>query len=147
LSVLSAGSETIERTEHGVSWLQNPADCLSYAALLLKNNNDDDDAQADVQNCMKLNAATSPYFDGGAIQMNKTTSETVPFMYMSSRNNNFSNRGQKATIWVLNLLPNWAIGIVVTGSVLFLGAGGIAGAAFYAKSHPHSKLADLFNRM
>ncbi len=126
---------------------QNPANCLSYAALLAANNNNANSAEQDVRNCMKLNGAPTPYFDGGAIRMNLTSGETTGFYYMSSRNNNFSNRGQKAVIWVLNVLPNWAIALVVTGTVLFLGAGGIAGAAFYAKSHPHSQIANLFNRM
>jgi len=126
---------------------QNPSNCLTYAALLAANNNNANNAETDVRNCMKLNGQPTPYFDGGAIRMNLTTGETTPFYYMSSRNNNFSNRGQKAAIWVLNVLPNWAIALVVTGAALFLGAGGLAGAAFYAKSHPHSRVADLFNRM
>jgi len=126
---------------------QDPTQCLSQAALLAANGNNANTAKTDVRNCMKLNNAPTPYFDGGAIQMNLTTGETTPFYYMSSRNNNFSNRGQKAAIFVLNVLPNWAIGIVVTGAALFLGAAGIAGAAFYAKSHPHSQVAALFNRM
>jgi hypothetical protein len=126
---------------------QDPSDCLDYATLLKLNNNNAGNAQADPRNCFKLNAAKTPYFDGGAIQMNKTTGEKVGLYYMSTRNNNFSNRGQKAVIYVLNVLPDWAIGVVVTGAVLFLGAAGIAGAAFYAKSHPHSSIANLFNRM
>jgi len=126
---------------------QNPDDCLTYAQLLQKNNNNANNAKQDVQNCMKLNAAKTPYFDGGAIKMNRTTGEKVGFYYMSTRNNNFSNRGQKGVIFVTNVLPDWAIGVVVTGAVLFLGAAGVAGAAFYAKSHPHSGLANLFNRM
>jgi hypothetical protein len=126
---------------------QDQSNCWTWAQLLAANNNNENNAEQDVHNCMKLNAAPTPYFNGGAIKMNRTTSESQPFMYMSSRNNNFSNRGQKAAIWVLNVLPNWAIGVVVTGAVLFLGASGIAGAAFYAKSHPHSSIANLFNRM
>jgi plastocyanin len=126
---------------------QDPSVCLDYQTLLADNNNNAGQAEVDPRNCMKLNAAPTPYFDGGAIRMNITTSESQPFYYMSSRNNNFSNRGQKAAIWVLNVLPNWAIGVVVVGCVLFLGASGVAAAAFYAKSHPHSQIAALFNRM
>ena len=44
---------------------------------------------------MKLNAA-SQYFDGGVFKMNKTN----VYYYMSTRNNNFSNREQKGTIVV-----------------------------------------------
>jgi len=126
---------------------QDPSKCLDYKTLLQQNGNDANAAKQDRRNCMKLNAAPTPYFDGGAIRMNLTTGERTPFYYMSSRNNNFSNRGQKAAIFVLNVLPDWAIGIVAAGCALFVGAGGIAGAAFYAKSHPHSQIANLFNRM
>jgi len=45
---------------------------------------------------MKLNAA-SQYFDGGLVQMNTVGD----FYYMSTRNNNFSNRLQKAEIYVV----------------------------------------------
>jgi len=117
-------------------------DCLSYEELLKKNNDDENAAEQDVQNCMKLNAA-SPYFDGGVYKM--TTPGT--YYYMSTRNHNFSNRDQKGVIDVQNLLPNWAIGVVVTGAVLFVGAAGVAGAMFYAKSHPHSGIANIFSKM
>jgi hypothetical protein len=120
--------------------------CLTMDELETKHPNDENGQEQDVYNCMKLNAA-SQYFDGGAIRMNKTTPDNKPFYYMSSRNNNFSNRGQKAEIHVSNLLPNWAIGVVVTGAVLFVGAAGVAGATFYAKSHPHSSIANVFSKL
>jgi hypothetical protein len=53
--------------------------------------------ERDPRNCGKLNGATSalggtqtPYFDGGLVKMNKAGK----FSYMSTRNNNFSNRNQ-----------------------------------------------------
>lgn len=54
------------------------------------------DRERDPYNCAKLNAAMddkgqrTPYFDAGLVQMNKGGS----FSYMSTRNNNFSNRNQ-----------------------------------------------------
>jgi hypothetical protein len=117
--------------------------CLTYQQLLARNNNNEDDAKQDRLNCMKLNAAPTPYFDGGLIKMNKTGT----FYYMSSRNNNFSNRGQKAILTVSPLLPTWAVGVVVCGAVLFLGSAGVAGAMLYAKSHPHSGVANLFTKI
>jgi len=125
---------------------QDPSKCLDYEALLAKNQDNENNAEQDIQNCMKLNAA-SAYFDAGAIRMNVTTPEDKPFYYMSSRNNNFSNRGQKGAIFVFNVLPSWAIGVVVAGAALFVGAGAVAGAAFYAKSHPHSSLANVFSKI
>jgi hypothetical protein len=118
------------------------SNCLSYEDLLAKNNGNNGDAEDDVQNCMLLNAA-SPYFDGGLVHMNLTGD----FYYMSTRNNNFTNRGQKAAIHITNLLPTWAIVVVVLGCVIFLGSGGVAGAMLYAKSHPHSGVANLFSKI
>jgi hypothetical protein len=93
-------------------------------------------------NCAKLNAADR-YFDGGVIKMNLTGT----FYYMSTRNHNFSNRDQKGVIYVKPLLPAWAIGLLVTGAVICLGAGGVAGAMVYAKQYPHSSVANLFSKM
>jgi hypothetical protein len=112
--------------------------CLNYTQLKAKTNN----VNADVQNCMKLNAA-SPYFNGGAIKMNSTGN----FYYMNTRNHNFTNRDQKGALLVTPLLPTWAIAVVVVGSVLFVGAAAVAGAMFYAKSHPHSGVANIFSKM
>eukprot|EP00937_MAST-01D_sp_MAST-1D-sp2_P005899 g5899.t1 len=48
------------------------------------------------RNCAKLNAAHTPYFDGGAVQMRGKGQ----FAFFSSRNNNFSNRDQTGKICV-----------------------------------------------
>lgn len=81
----------------------NQTNCLSWAALLAANSNNENSANQDTRNCMKLNAAPQ-YFDGGLIRMNITN--TGGFHYMSCRNNNFSNRGQKASIYVYNNVPS-----------------------------------------
>lgn len=117
-------------------------DCLTYEQLIAKNGDNDNTNEQDVQNCMKLNAAPR-YFDGGLIKMNKTGE----FYYMSSRNNNFSNRGQKGVLRIVPLLPTWAIVLVVIGAVLFVGAAGVAGMMLYAKSHPHSGIATTFSKI
>merc|ERR1711975_56836 len=49
-----------------------------------------------IQNCGKLNAAATPYFNGGLVKMRKTGK----YPYMSTRNSNFSNRNQKGLIIV-----------------------------------------------
>jgi len=116
--------------------------CLNQTQLLAKNGGNANTAQADVQNCMKLNAA-SAYFDGGAIRMNSTGT----FYYMNTRNHDFTNRDQKGILYIQPLLPAWAVGIVVTGSVLFVAAAAVAGMMFYAKSHPHSSVANMFSRL
>jgi hypothetical protein len=55
------------------------------------------DDQAD-NNCAKLNAADHPYFDGGPVKMVAKGTHN----YMSTRNNNFSNRSQKGKIMVVS---------------------------------------------
>jgi len=66
---------------------------------------------------------------------------------MNTRNHDFSNRDQKGIIYVVPLLPSWAVGVVVTGAVLFAIASVCAGLMFYAKSHPHSGVANLFSKI
>jgi len=116
--------------------------CQTLSELLAANGNNNGAAEQDVRNCGKLNAA-SPYFDGGVVRMNRTGT----FFYMSTRNHNFSNRDQKATITIVALLPNWAIGVVAAGAVLFALGAGVAVMMFYAKSNPHSSVANVFSKM
>jgi len=102
-------------------------------------NTNDDNADT---NCFKLNASPQ-LFDGGLIAMNNTGT----FWFMSSRNNNFSNRGQKGTIIVNSFIPEWAVGVVVAGAAVFLGATTIGGLILYAKAYPHSGASSLVSRL
>jgi hypothetical protein len=89
-----------------------------------------------VTDCQQLNGA-SAYFDGGVIEMKQVGEHKV----MSTRNNDFSNRSQKATIRVVpRKLKWWEILLVAVGS--FLGAALISylGAAVYAYYNPRSWL-------
>lgn len=92
-----------------------PHPCADYETI----KNDDQN----VQNCMKLNAAKK-YFDGGLVKVeNRHSGKT--YHYMSSRNNNFTNRSQKATInantgpliepWVMAL-----VGVTMAGCIVLL---------------------------
>lgn len=117
--------------------------CLSLDALNTKNGNNANNIDVDPQNCAKLNAAATPYFNGGLMQVNKTGT----FYYMSSRNNNFSNRTQKGTIVVTLLLPAYAIALVVIGAVAATGAGSAAAAVIYSKRNPHSRIAGFVGKM
>jgi hypothetical protein len=99
--------------------------------------------QQDPDNCMKLNKPGSEYFDGG-LQQAKTAGN---FYVMSTRNNNFTNRGQKGTIKVVPLLPLWAIVLISIGGAFFLGAAGVAGLTFYSKTHPHSAVAQRYTAL
>jgi len=117
--------------------------CLSYAQLLANNNNNQDDVDQDVQNCAKLNAAPTPYFNGGVVKM----SQTGTFYYMSTRNNNFSNRTQRATILVNPLLPPWAVALIVIGAFSVATAGTITGGYIWARKHPHGRVAGIYDKV
>jgi hypothetical protein len=110
---------------------QDPGACLSIEQL-----NDPNlvpaaqpDADQDVRNCALLNGAPNGYFDGGVKQMNTPGT----FNYMSTRNNNFTNRGQKAQIQVDSTLAIWAIALIVIGGVSFLLSFVVFGALLYTK--------------
>jgi len=116
--------------------------CLTYAQLLAKNGNNEDNVDQDTQNCAKLNAAPTPYFNGGLVKM-----QTVgTFHYMSTRNNDFSNRTQRGTLVVNPLLPPWAVALIVIGAVSVATAGALTGGFVYAKKYPHSRIASIYDR-
>jgi len=91
----------------------------------------------DVTNCQKLNAAPTPYFDGGIHRVNRTGE----WHYMCTRNNNFSNRSQKAYMTSEDTFPTWAV-VAIVGGVGVIGIAAIAGGiALYAKSHSAAAVA------
>jgi len=62
----------------------------------------DDNEQNDPRNCGKLNAAPA-HFDGGLVPVHHAVGSS--FHFVSTRNNNFSNRAQK---WQLSVVrPEW----------------------------------------
>eukprot|EP01126_Amoeba_proteus_P037746 TRINITY_DN3907_c0_g2_i1.p1 TRINITY_DN3907_c0_g2~~TRINITY_DN3907_c0_g2_i1.p1 ORF type:complete len:296 (-),score=56.45 TRINITY_DN3907_c0_g2_i1:79-966(-) len=86
------------------------------------------------QNCAKLNDKNKAYFDGGLYEMKSSGT----YHYMSSRNNNFTNRSQKGSITVKPLLPVWAIVLCSIAAVLFVVAAVMAGIVYYGQTHPES---------
>jgi hypothetical protein len=70
--------------------------CLNKTRLLDAQNAGDTEIEFNSRNCAKLNAAMTPYFDAGLIRFYASGT----FHYYSTRNNNFSNRSQKAQITV-----------------------------------------------
>jgi len=84
-------------------------DCATFEELQANGNSDNDP-----RNCNKLNQA-SPKFDMGLVRIGEGT-----FYYMSSRNNNFSNRSQKGSIVSTNALQTFGVVIVVVGSAAFV---------------------------
>ena len=76
--------------------LENSDMCFTFDELYVQRNN-----QQSLKNCALLNRA-EPYFNMFPVKMNRNG----VFKLMSSRNNNFSNRGQKLTVNVSNILVN-----------------------------------------
>jgi len=94
----------------------------------------------DIQNCQKQNAANA-YYNGGLVAMR------VPgtYQYMSTRNNNFTNRSQKASINIMTTLPPFSLAVVCAGAAGFVGIGVVAFGVWYAKSHASSSCANVFS--
>jgi len=91
------------------------------------------------QNCAKLNGPVA-FFDGGVQRM----SSAGTYYYMSTRNNNFSNRSQKGTLEVTSIISKWGVAVVSVGGASFVGASALAGVGYYASTHPQSALANVF---
>jgi hypothetical protein len=116
--------------------------CKNYEALLQDQNNGVDNIANNVQNCMVLNAA-GPRFSGALVKM----SEPSTYYYMSTRNNNFSNRSQKASIKVRPEWAAWKTAVIVIGGVAAIGVGAAAGAVVFAKRHPMSQVAEVVKKV
>jgi plastocyanin len=143
--MLTSGSLKALFTDPGVRLnmaLLGQTNCLSYAELSAKDGGNADDIEQDVQNCQKLNAAPTPYFNGGLVKMTATGT----YYYMSTRNNNFTNRTQKGTLFVLPLLPAWAIALIVVGAFTVAVAGTLTGGYLYARRHPHGRVANFYEK-
>jgi len=117
--------------------------CLTKEQLDAKHVNDNNGKEDDIQNCFILNAENANYFDGGLVKMIKAGT----FNYMSSRNNNFTNRSQKGVIVVSSALSPVALAATVIGSAGFVAAGVIAGGSWYASTHPQSAAANCFSNV
>lgn len=115
------------------------SDCKTLDQLLADHPNDNNGVEQDPKNCMKLNDAPA-YFNGGLIQVN--TEGT--FYYMSTRNNNFSNRSQKGVLVVHPLLEGWQIALIVVGCFIFTSVALVGGLFLYARKFPHSTVATKF---
>jgi hypothetical protein len=111
----------------------NLADALKFAYVGIDNTTDCDptlegnngnNANNNIRNCGKLNPAPA-VFDGGLVKFVKGSYE-----YVSTRNNNFSNRSQKGFLEVLSAskLSTAAISGIVVGSLAFVV---VSGAAFF----------------
>merc|ERR1712050_354974 len=87
-----------------------------------------------LSNCKQLNGA-SAYFDGGLVEMTQMGVHHIA----STRNNDFSNRSQKATIRVSYLTFQWyaAMGLAL-GVIVAVATTIYVCLAVYALKHPTS---------
>ena len=85
-------------------------------------------------NCGKLNSLDTPYFDAGLV----TISRQMDWVFISTRNNNFSNRSQKGIIVSTNLVQTFGIVLLSISGAAFLAAVVIA---VVVKMAPSSALA------
>lgn len=89
-----------------------------------------------LSNCKQLNGA-SAYFDGGLVQMTQAGVHHIA----STRNNDFSNRSQKATIRVGSPTWEWyAVAGVALGGIVAAATAIYVCLAVYALKHPTSLL-------
>lgn len=109
---------------------QDPEICARDLEELRNSGRNEDSIDRDPKNCAKLNAA-SRYFNGGLHKITDRHAWNV-YHYMSTRNNNFTNRSQKGTISVTPFLPIWAIVLVVFSGVVLLGSVVYFGFAIFA---------------
>jgi hypothetical protein len=100
-----------------------------------------------IDNCAKLNAAKA-HIDFGTMTFPNAQSDKSSYPktynYVSTRNNNFSNRSNKGTLvvsWNQKQLTVAEIAGIAVGSFLFVLGVSAAGVVFYAKKHPNSKVA------
>jgi hypothetical protein len=92
--------------------------CKTLAQLEAANNDQSED------NCAKLNGEPTGYFNLGVFKLNKTQE----IHYMSTRNNNFSNRSQKGVLIVRAITFRTLIIIIIAAAAL--GIGGAAGGIY-----------------
>jgi len=111
-------------------------DCCKPDPPAAGSHNDNDQ---DTQNCNYLNMA-SPLFNGGAVRPKATGT----FYFMGTRNNDFTNRSQKMTIKVTELLSPVALTGIAIGGAGFIGAAVVGGGVWYAQTHTTSGAANVF---
>lgn len=140
--LFSSAEEAFKQTFIGQ---QDQTTCQTLEQLEANNNDQATD------NCAKLNGNPTGYWDGGMHRFNTSGI----FNYMSTRNNNFSNRGQKGT-WVIGAINRRlvVVGLILAGvlalavggaGVFFLAVGG-AGGAGAAYSNFKNKRASFGSR-
>lgn len=114
--------------------LNSQTECLTATELDNAGVNNRQDRERDHRNCGKLSGQKIPHMDIGVVKAGSVGT----YEYMSTRNNNLSNRGQKGTFTVTpstksKLSTGATVGIVIA-SLVVVGAAGAAGMMYMKKS-------------
>lgn len=102
---------------------QDINDCDTLEQLKNRNPNNRQARERDPRNCAKLNAQETPYFKGGVFKVYAEGTHK----FMSTRNNNFSNRSQKLKVVVTECKSNCEGGGLSGGAVAGIVIGVLAG--------------------
>eukprot|EP01048_Picozoa_sp_COSAG05_P006825 COSAG05_NODE_461_length_9571_cov_14.935283_1_plen_734_part_00 len=94
--------------------------CLAESQIADNNN------EQNVRNCGKLNPV-GPYYDAGLVE----TKNAGQWSFMSTRENNFSNRGHKGQLIVVDGLGSGEVVLIALGGVVGAGLLGAAAFTFY----------------
>jgi hypothetical protein len=121
--------ELFENQEQMFRWAYLGQEHLKQAdgtpTCLEENQIADNNNEQNVRNCGKLNPV-GPYYDAGKVKVNNAGT----WSYMSTRENNFSNRGHKGQLIVVDGLgmgEKILIGVGIVGAVAAIGAAGFLG--------------------
>lgn len=121
-------------------------DCKSLEQLQIDKqnnpNNNNFNIDQNIQNCMVLNAAPAR-FSGALVKMESPGH----YFYMSTRNNNFSNRSQKGSVKVSKWWKNWMTAVTVVSVVGGVAVGAAVGAVVFAKMNPMSRVAEVVKKV
>ena len=97
------------------AYLDQELNCTSGTCVPTNLCDDDSNNDQALDNCAELNAAAG-YFDAGPVVMDRSGT----FNYMSTRNNDFTNRSQKGTIIIIAWKLALALGLSFFGLFLLL---------------------------
>jgi len=133
-------------TRQAAAFLGNDPDiCAANLSSLQASTNDQNTINRAKSNCAKLNAA-GRYFNSGLTKITAHHNGNT-YHYMSTRNNNFSNRSQKGTVTVIPFLPVWAIVLVVVAASVMLVSFVALGFGIWARFMPDGRVANFFKKV